>query len=1040
MSKHIRTLALMLVVATLIVTAIGPTTANEPQPSSSSVAQGGDGFHAYNGQTGALNFVGLSPGGGPSVGNVNGATTVINNYASQFGLASGSQIGLVGVSTSRSGSTYYRYQQTYQGVPIFGGELILAADRKNSVTAISGELTQDLSNTEMTAQASGARATQGALAFAAKVSGLPASAFTVSTPELYIYDSSLISPIVEDPQLVYRMEVSAAGHPYKFLILSSALSGGVRLGFNQIDTFWSENNTAAQQSQTGEASGSTDTVRVNPGTSGPTLWSPNFNATAVTYDSNNTSDRQGSGSSTLICSDTQPVVVTLTGGNSCDGGANVSQANAAHYFALDIFDMYDFLFGRNSINDAGMTLISNVNFTPGGSFANAFWDGVQMTYGNAGFFTADDVVAHELTHGVTENESNLFYYYESGAINEALSDIFGEMLDQLNGIAVDDLTMTQIVDAPGDRWLLGEDLTIGAIRNMANPPAFSQPDSMTHPDYFTVPSITYGLGDGGDQGGVHINSGVANKAAFLMVDGGTHNGVTVSPLGSSTNDSWVVTGNIWYESQFLLTSGADYGQLAGVLPAACSNLIGAVLTGTSDVISAATCNEVVDAVNATEMTLEPAGDPTYNPEPPAECPNPGDQFQTLYTNSFDGGLSHFTISNHGVFPADWLPNTFYERNGTRSIWGVDLQGGDVGSTFALMTMELNQNIGMVGGSQYFIHFYHSYGFEDYQLWPVADPQAIFDGGVVEYSTNSGATWNDLGNLYDAGLDYVRSRTVEDTADNNPLEGRFVFAYDSHGFGASRYDLTSLAGQTVRFRWVIGTDSVGFDLGWFVDDLTIYRCSPPTNTPVPPTDTPVPPTDTPVPPTDTPVAPTDTPVPPTDTPVAPTDTPVPPTDTPTGPVALVASAACNGPNLDVTISAGDGPFNITASAGVNTPVNGVSVGVTTIIGPEKWDNLTVIETTGDLQSINLGQFKCRSTDRPTPLTPAHQSHTTNAFPLFSWTSIPVANNYRVFVFDDPDPGDRTVDIRENSGGPTSMTLSVPLPDGRLFWRVRGRQNR
>ncbi|MCI0709997.1 MAG: ExeM/NucH family extracellular endonuclease, partial [Chloroflexi bacterium] len=207
-----------------------------------------------------------------------------------------------------------------------------------------------------------------------------------------------------------------------------------------------------------------------------------------------------------------------------------------------------------------------------------------------------------------------------------------------------------------------------------------------------------------------------------------------------------------------------------------------------------------------------------------------------------------------------------------------------------------------------------------------------------------------------------------------------------------------------------------------------------------TDTPVPPTDTPVPPTDTPVPPTDTPVPPTDTPMPPTDTPVPPTDTPTGPVALVASAACNGPNLDVTISAGDGPFNITASAGVNTPVNGVSVGVTTIIGPEKWDNLTVIETTGDLQSINLGQFKCRSTDRPTPLTPAHQSHTTNAFPLFSWTSITMANNYRVFVFDDKVAANRTVDIRENSGGPTSMTLSVPLPDGRLFWRVRGRQNR
>ncbi len=200
------------------------------------------------------------------------------------------------------------------------------------------------------------------------------------------------------------------------------------------------------------------------------------------------------------------------------------------------------------------------------------------------------------------------------------------------------------------------------------------------------------------------------------------------------------------------------------------------------------------------------------------------------------------------------------------------------------------------------------------------------------------------------------------------------------------------------------------------------------------------TDTPIPPTDTPVPPTDTPVPPTDTPVPPTDTPVPPTDTPTGPVALIVSAVCVDENLAVTISTGDGPFNITASAGVNTPVNGVNTGTTTINGPEKWDNLTVTETTGDTETINLGQFKCRSDEKPTPLTPAHQSHTTNAFPLFSWTAITNANNYRVFVFDDKVPASRTVDIRQNSGGPTSMTLSTPLPDGRLFWRVRGRQNR
>ena len=194
-----------------------------------------------------------------------------------------------------------------------------------------------------------------------------------------------------------------------------------------------------------------------------------------------------------------------------------------------------------------------------------------------------------------------------------------------------------------------------------------------------------------------------------------------------------------------------------------------------------------------------------------------------------------------------------------------------------------------------------------------------------------------------------------------------------------------------------------------------------------------PTDTPVPPTDTLVPPTDTSVPPTDTPMPPTDTSVPPTS------SLDATAVCNGPNLEVTIVSGDAPFIINASAGVNMPVAGVGLGTTIVNGPEKWDNVTVTETSGE-EIVNLGQFRCRTDERPVPLTPQHRSHIIDTMPTFSWTGITNANNYRVFVFDDSDPLGRTVDIRQNSGGLTMLTLSTPLPTGRLFWRVRGRQNR
>ncbi|MCI0708557.1 MAG: hypothetical protein L0154_00170 [Chloroflexi bacterium] len=159
--------------------------------------------------------------------------------------------------------------------------------------------------------------------------------------------------------------------------------------------------------------------------------------------------------------------------------------------------------------------------------------------------------------------------------------------------------------------------------------------------------------------------------------------------------------------------------------------------------------------------------------------------------------------------------------------------------------------------------------------------------------------------------------------------------------------------------------------------------------------------------------------------------------------VIASVECVNPNLEVTITDGDGPFMIDASAGVNVPVT-VGTGTHTVMGPEKWDNLSVQETDGDGEAVNFGQFKCLPLEVPNPLTPAHLSRTTNPFPVFSWTAIPGANRYRIFVFDDKVVANRTVDIRENSPtgdpAPTSDTLSVPLPVKRLFWRVRGRVNR
>ena len=82
-----------------------------------------------------------------------------------------------------------------------------------------------------------------------------------------------------------------------------------------------------------------------------------------------------------------------------------------------------------------------------------------MVYGD-GYASADDVVAHELTHAVTEHSADLLYYYQSGALNESMSDVFGETVDIETGNGN---------DAAAVRWYIGEDLPIGAIRNMMNP-------------------------------------------------------------------------------------------------------------------------------------------------------------------------------------------------------------------------------------------------------------------------------------------------------------------------------------------------------------------------------------------------------------------------------------------------------------------------------------------------------------------------------------------------------------------------------------------
>jgi Zn-dependent metalloprotease len=148
------------------------------------------------------------------------------------------------------------------------------------------------------------------------------------------------------------------------------------------------------------------------------------------------------------------------------------------------YDYYASTFGRDSYDGAGAQLVSFVHYGIG--YENAFWDGAEMVYGDG--FAVDDVTAHELTHAVTERTAGLEYQDQSGALNEAISDMAGWDVD------------------PGDSTM-GEDLPIGAIRDLRNPGAYGQP--ATASQYVCTSS---------DEGGVHTNSGIPNKVYANMVD------------------------------------------------------------------------------------------------------------------------------------------------------------------------------------------------------------------------------------------------------------------------------------------------------------------------------------------------------------------------------------------------------------------------------------------------------------------------------------------------------------------------------------------
>ena len=176
-----------------------------------------------------------------------------------------------------------------------------------------------------------------------------------------------------------------------------------------------------------------------------------------------------------------------------------AEADAAYDNFGRVYDYYRSRFGRDSYDDMGAPLIGTVDY-PAACSGGAYWDpDQQQMFFCMGYAGPLDVTAHEVTHAVTERTAGLDYQGESGALNEALSDMFASNLD--------------------GNWLIGEDLPDGAIRDMADPDHdATNPDDCPDDGGFCQPAHVddYYVTDN-DHGGVHTNSGIPNHAYYLMV-------------------------------------------------------------------------------------------------------------------------------------------------------------------------------------------------------------------------------------------------------------------------------------------------------------------------------------------------------------------------------------------------------------------------------------------------------------------------------------------------------------------------------------------
>ena len=494
----------------------------------------------------------------------------------------------------------------------------------------------------------------------------------------------------------------------------------------------------------------------------------------------------------------------------------------------EIFNLYNRTFGRQGYdgNNGLMRLVSR----RASDCPNASASG-NLIFHCSGVIT-DDVVGHEWTHNYIGRNSGLIYLYESGALNEALADIFGEIVDLLNnrgGDTGDALPRSSCNQTNNVRWQVGEDATAfsGALRDMWIPECRNDPGSRTSASFRCLDSET-------DNGGVHINSGVVNSAFSLLVDGGTLNGVTVTPIGLTKAAHIFYHANNTYATpvtdfeafgDMLLQSTEDlYGTNLAAL-----TLIDLPATASGQILTPADRQQVVNALAATGMDDPNACPftPTLAQNPPAGCEvDAATDGTVLLSEDWEDGMAGWTLSQAPVNPSTWTDQPWLlndnlpaDRPG-QSAFIPNQRIGDCQGDLENGTTSIASPTFIIpaDGEDVELRFNHYYSTE-----------GRYDGGIVELSRNGGAFTKITNgaftyNGYDTAL---RDSRFND----NPLEGERAFHGSDDGrltgtWGTSVVDLLAagvVSGDRVSVRWTFGSDGCNGHLGWYLDEVTVTSC-------------------------------------------------------------------------------------------------------------------------------------------------------------------------------------------------------------------------